>query len=175
MPALVYDTRDNMFTPLRGFYLSVESGIFREWLGSSTDFERVRLLAIAYRPLTSKLFLGARGTVASSFGDAPFYARPFISLRGAPAMAYLGESAGSLEVEARWQFWKRFSAVGFVGGGSAWNEFDEFESQRDITTGGGGIRYEIARQFGLHMGLDVAWGPNEPALYVVFGNPWFRP
>jgi len=175
LPAFVYDNRDNMFTPLRGFYLSAESGIFREWLGSSTDFERVRLLAIAYRPVTSRLFLGARGTVASSFGNAPFYARPYISLRGAPVMAYLGESAGSLELEARWQLWKRFSAVGFVGGGSAWNEFDEFESHRDITTGGGGIRYEIARQFGLHMGLDVAWGPNEPALYVVFGNPWFRP
>lgn len=109
------------------------------------------------------------------FGNAPFYARPYISLRGAPVVAYLGESAVSIEVESRWQFWKRFSAVGFAGAGSAWNDFDDFERQRDIVTGGGGIRYEIARRFGLHMGLDVAFGPDEPALYVQFGNAWFRP
>ena len=70
---------------------------------------------------------------------------------------------------------RRFSAVGFVGTGSAWTDFLDFESSRDIATGGGGFRYEIARRFGLHMGLDVAWGPDEPALYVQFGNAWFRP
>jgi hypothetical protein len=25
------------------------------------------------------------------------------------------------------------------------------------------------------MGLDVAFGPDDPALYVQFGNAWFRP
>ena len=175
MPALVYDTRDNMFTPLNGVCAALEGGIFREWLGSSSDFERVRLTVIGYRPLTRKLYLGARGTVASTFGEAPFYARPFIALRGAPMMAYVGEDAASLEVEARWQFWKRVSAVGFVGTGSAWTDWMDFESSRDIATGGGGFRYEIARRFGLHMGVDIAWGPDEPALYVQFGNAWFRP
>ena len=90
-------------------------------------------------------------------------------------MAYVGESAASVEIEARWQFWKRVSAVGFVGAGSAWTDFMDVESSRDIGTGGGGFRYEIARRFGLHMGVDVAWGPDEPALYVQFGNAWFRP
>ena len=26
----------------------------------------------------------------------------------------------------------------------------------------------IARTYGVHMGLDVAWGPDAPVLYVIF-------
>jgi hypothetical protein len=174
-PALFFDTRSNAFTPLRGIYASLESGVFREWLGSSSDFERVRLMVIGYHPLSRTVFLGARGVVGSSFGDTPFYALPFVFLRGAPVMAYLGEDAASVEAEARWQFWKRISLVGFAGAGSAWNGFDDFENQRNLVTGGTGVRYEIARRYGLHMGFDVAWGPDEPAFYVQFGNAWFRP
>jgi glucose/arabinose dehydrogenase len=42
-------------------------------------------------------------------------------------------------------------------------------------TGGGGFRYELARKYKLHMGLDVAFGPDGPALYVQFGSAWMRP
>jgi hypothetical protein len=33
----------------------------------------------------------------------------------------------------------------------------------------------IARTYGLHMGLDVAAGPDDPVIYVVFGSQWLRP
>jgi hypothetical protein len=33
----------------------------------------------------------------------------------------------------------------------------------------------LARRYGLHMGIDVAVGPDEPIFYVVFGNAWVRP
>jgi hypothetical protein len=70
-------------------------------------------------PLHPKLTLGFRGEGAASFGDEPFYMRPFIYLRGAPAMRYQGEEMAQIEAELRWQFWKRLSLVGFVGGGAA--------------------------------------------------------
>jgi hypothetical protein len=37
---------------------------------------------------------------------------------------------------------------------------------------GGGFRYLLARSFGLRTGLDLARGPEEWAIYVVFGNAW---
>jgi hypothetical protein len=37
-------------------------------------------------------------------------------------------------------------------------------------SGGAGLRYLIARTYGLHMGLDLGVGPNGPILYVVFGS-----
>src|SRR6185436_14252961 len=53
-----------------------------------------------------------------------FYMRPFISLRGAPLMRYQGDEMAQIETELRWQCWKRFSIVGFVGTGVAWNDFE---------------------------------------------------
>ena len=42
-------------------------------------------------------------------------------------------------------------------------------------TGGGGFRYELARRYKPHMGLDLGFGPDGPALYVQFGSAWLRP
>jgi hemolysin activation/secretion protein len=90
-------------------------------------------------------------------------------------MRYLGEEAAQIEAELRWQFWKRFSLVGFVGGGAAWNDLEHFHSTQTIVTGGVGFRYELARKYGIHMGLDVAIGPDNTAVYVQVGSAWARP
>jgi hypothetical protein len=37
------------------------------------------------------------------------------------------------------------------------------------------LRYEIARKFGLHVGIDVARGPEDTAFYLQVGSAWFRP
>jgi len=174
-PSFVYDSRDNVFTPLRGSYTSADVGVFREWLGGSSNFERVQLNGIHFLPFSKSVFLGTRVNAAFSFGDAPFYARPFVHLRGAPVLRYMGKNAGSIEAEGRWQFWRRISVDGFAGVGTAWNQFARFDAQQNVVTGGGGFRYEIARRYGLHMGLDAAFGPIEPTLYFIFGNPWLRP
>ena len=90
-------------------------------------------------------------------------------------MRYIGEHAASLELETRWQFWRRISLVGFMGEGIAWTDLERGENEQTVTTGGGGFRYQLARRHGLHMGVDFAWSPDDFALYVQFGNAWFRP
>jgi hypothetical protein len=64
--------------------------------------------------------------------------------------------------------------VAFGGAGVA--RLDE-RYARDKWAGaaGAGFRYELARKFGLHVGLDVARGPEETAVYLQVGNAWFRP
>jgi hypothetical protein len=106
-----------------------------------------------YVPLHPKLTLGVRGDGSFSFGDVPFYLRPYIDLRGVSKMRYQGEHAAKVEAELRWQFWKRLSLVGF---------------------GGAGFRYELARKYKLHLGIDVAFGPDGAAFYVQLGSAWMR-
>ena len=144
-------------------------------LGGNFDFELVSLALIQYVPLSPRLTLGVKAEGSFSFGDAPFYMRPFISLRGAAIRRYVGEHVANVEGEVRWQFWRRLSLVGFAGTGIAWNDFDRFQSEQTIITGGTGVRYELARRYGLHMGIDVAFGPDDPAIYIQFGSAWFRP
>jgi outer membrane protein assembly factor BamA len=174
-PSLTFDTRDNFFTPNRGTYLEASAGFFSPAFGADQDFQRASLLAMQFVPLSSTLFLGVRAEGAASFGNEPFYLRPFISLRGAPTLRYQGEEVAQIEAELRWQFWKRFSLVGFVGGGAAWNHLEHFNNTKTIVTGGAGLRYELARAYGLHIGLDVARGPDDTAVYIQIGSAWARP
>lgn len=174
-PSLTFDSRDNIFTPSRGTYGELTVGCFSPAFGGDDDFQRVALATMVYIPLHPKWTLGLRGDVNLSFGDEPFYMRPFIHMRGAPAMRYMGEAVAQGEAELRWQFWKRFSLVGFAGAGEAWNNFEHFDNSQVVITGGTGFRYEVARKYGLHMGVDVAFGPDGPVVYIQFGSAWMRP
>ena len=90
-------------------------------------------------------------------------------------MRYQGEEVAQVEAELRWQFWKRFSLMGFAGVGAAWNHFERFQRTQTIPTGGGGFRYEVARKYGIHAGIDVAFGPDNAAVYFQVGSAWARP
>jgi hypothetical protein len=172
---LEFDTRDNVFTPTRGIYAESSYLASREALGASVDFERFEQLVIGWHPVTDSVTLGARANYAWSSDGTPFFLRPYVQLRGVPAMRYQGDQAASLEVEARWQFMGRWSAVVFGGGGTTRTEKNLFGTTQNVGSGGAGFRYEIASRFGLHVGIDVAHSPGTTAFYLVVGNAWFRP
>jgi outer membrane protein assembly factor BamA len=174
-PSFTYDSRDNVFTPTAGDYLEASVGVFSSAFGGDDEFERLRLIAMHYTTLAPTLFLGLRAEGAATFGDEPFYMDPYLSLRGAPIMRYQGEEIAQLEVELRWQFVDRFSVVGFGGAGAAWNDTEQFDDTQTILTGGAGFRYELARSYGLHAGLDVAFSPDNAAVYLQIGSAWARP
>jgi hypothetical protein len=174
-PMLSYDSRGNMFTPVDGTFVEATAGFFAPAFGGDDEFQRHSLIAIHYFPLHADVTLGVRGDATFSFGDVPFYLRPFIALRGAPIMRYQGDEVAQLEAELRWQCWKRFSLVGFAGYGAAWNDFEHLDNKRTVVTGGTGFRYEVARAYGLHMGIDLAFGPDVTAIYIQFGSAWMRP
>jgi surface antigen Omp85-like protein len=175
VPSISYDSRDNIFTPGRGIYFDGSAGFFSPVLGGDDTFQRVGLSYIQYWALRPRVTLGVRGGATFTFGETPFYMLPYVSLRGAPVMRYQGEEEAETEVEARWQFYKRWSVVGFAGGGAAWNDFERLDDRVGVVTGGTGMRYELAHKYGLHAGVDVAFGPDGTAFYIQFGSAWFRP
>ena len=175
LPSLNLDTRDTVFTPVRGVYLELSANVAGKWLGGDNNFVRPSLTAIQYLPLPHDFYFGLNLQGSASFGDAPFYMRPYISLRGVPVMRYQGEEVLSLEGELRWQFWKRFSILGFVGAGNAWNNFENLDNSQGVVSGGGGFRYELARKYGIHMGADLAFSRDTTAFYIQVGSAWMRP
>jgi len=172
---LEYDTRDNVFTPTRGIYAETSWLTSRESLGSTDNFERFQQIVMGWQPLSHGVTLGARGNYAWSSDGTPFFLRPFIQLRGVPAVRYQGDQAASIEVEGRWRFSGRWSGVAFAGAGRTRTAGDGFSGSQNVGSGGFGLRYELARKFGLDVGLDVAHSPGTTAIYLVVGNGWFRP
>src|SRR4030095_13674179 len=121
---LEYDSRDNIFTPTRGIYAASGYLASRESLGRSVDFERFDQVLMGWHPLRRDVTLGARGDYGWSSDGTPFFLRPYIMLRGVPAMRYQGDQAASFEIEARWQFYGRWSVVAFGGAGTTWSRND---------------------------------------------------
>jgi hypothetical protein len=174
-PIIEFDSRDNVFTPTRGVYAESSLLASREALGATDDFERFQQVLIGWHPIRYDVTLGAYGNYAWSSSGTPFFLRPFVELRGVPAMRYQGDQAASVEVEARWQFFGRWSVVVFGGAGTTRTTQGAFSATQNIGSGGFGFRYELARKFGLHAGLDVAHSPGTTAIYFTVGNAWFRP
>jgi len=173
---LEYDSRNNILTPTRGLYSETSYLASREALGASVDFARFHEILIGWLPLPHEVTVGARADYAWSSADTPFFLRPYIDLRGVAAMRYQGAQAASLEVEARWQCYGRWSVVPFLGVGTTRLERSVSSSNgQSVASGGIGFRYELARKFGLHVGLDVAHSPGTTAVYIQVGNAWFRP
>ena len=174
-PSLTYDSRDGLFTPSRGTFVEFRAGLFASALGGDDEFQRISLVAMQYVPVHPRFIVGVRGDGGFTYGDSPFYARPSVVLRGAPVLRYQRDNLAQAELEVRYQFWKRLSAVAFGGYGVVWNNLDTLERQLSVTTGGVGFRYELARRQKLHMGFDVAYGPDGAAFYIQFGSAWARP
>lgn len=173
--AATFDSRDNFFTATRGIYVEASFSPYGTWLGGDDDFEKLSITSIQYAALPYRLYVGVRDDVQASFGDTPFYMKPFIGLRGVPLMRYQGDETASLEAELRFQFWGRWSLVGFGGGGIAWNDFERVDATQTVVSGGGGFRYELARRYGIHAGVDVAFSRDTAAFYIQVGSAWMRP
>ena len=170
-----FDTRDNVFTPTQGIYAESSYLASREALGASADFERFQQVLMGWQPLPHKVTVGARGNYAWSSSGTPFFLRPYVQLRGVPAIRFQGDQAASVELEARWQFFGRWSAVVFGGAGTTRTDKDAFAATQNVGSGGAGFRYELASKFGLNAGIDIAHSPGTTAVYFVVGNAWFRP
>ena len=171
---LYYDKRDNLFTPNKGIYAGVRYVYYDHFLGSDRKFQRLFTHFIGYLPLTKQLYAALRLDLQSSFEDAPFYMRPFISLRGVPAMRYQGKTTYLAETEFRWDFTYRWSLVGFTGYGRALPVNEKWLNKMTAYNFGFGFRYLLARLYGVRMGMDIARGPEDWAFYLQFGSSWFR-
>ena len=119
--------------------------------------------------------LGLRGDYQWSSDGTPFFLRPYIKLRGVEAMRYQGDEMASAEIEARWQWRPRWSLVGAAGYGRAHTDRELFSATRDVASGAVGFRYQLARLFGMHAGMDLGFSDGTTAIYFQIGNAWFRP
>ncbi len=168
---LNYDSRDNLFTPNNGIAAELKAMDFNTRWGSDQNYSRYNATFLNYTPIYDKFVLGLRAAAKAVEGNAPFYAYPFIDMRGVKSMQFQGDKTLLGEAELRWTFMPRWTLVGFGGAGKAFNDGNKSNSDL-IYTKGAGIRYLIASKLGLQMGLDIAKGPDNTAFYIQFGSSW---
>jgi hypothetical protein len=165
---VVYDSLNNTFTPSSGIQSETLYSRYDESFGGDYDYDSlVTKNQVHFAPLEN-VTAGVRLNGSFVSGDVPFYALPYIEMRGIPAMRYQGEDVVVAELQTNWAFHPRWSAVAFFGAGRATNT--GLEDAPTHPAGGFGFRYMGVRKLGLNMGLDFAKGPEDEVIYISFGT-----
>lgn len=167
-----YDSRDNIFYPSRGIYAELEAQFARAGLGSTQSFNMYNARGYTWLPVARTLILGLRADTRFSSGDVPFYAQPYVDLRGVQKGRYQDRNAVMAEVELRWDVTPRWSLLGFTGTGKAYGRWHDFSDAATIYSVGAGFRYMIARKLGVAIGVDVAHSKGQNAFYMQAGSAW---
>lgn len=167
-----YDSRNTIFTPSSGMSARFEYKNFGSTWGGDYDFNDYIANVLHYTPIGDYSSLGLRLNGETVNGDVPYFAYPFVSMRGIPAMRYQGKSVGVAELEYLWGVTPRWSLV-FFGGVGKTTEINRFRGEGETVAAGGiGFRYRLAKAFGLQAGIDVARGPEETSVYLTVGSAW---
>lgn len=173
---VTYDTRNNQFSPREGTKAGLKVDYHRKAFGGQFDYQKYNAYAQHYTRLSQKWGLGVRGDVKSISDNVEFpasiYARPFVEMRGIAAMRYQADNTALGELELSYDIDDRWTILGFVGAGTAFNHDESIRKSQIHYTRGGGFRYLIARQLGMRVGIDVAKGPEEWTTYIQFGSAW---
>lgn len=171
-----YDSRNSQFNPVTGFYYSARLMRFDDAIGSDVDYTNYRLSALNYWQFAEKFNLGWRvefdGVSASDDTRLPPYVPPAIRMRGIPAARYQGNGVALTELQLDYQLSYRWKVGAFVGAGRAANSFGDLSDAPTVVSKGLGFRYLIARRYDFVMGLDVARGPEDTAVYIKAGSTW---
>jgi hypothetical protein len=170
--SLEYDSRDNSFSPSSGWLGMIEGNFYLPGIGSDASFQSYRGHAYGYWPLGEHFVLGGRADLRWANGDIPFYRLPYIDLRGIGSARYQDTRTGVLETELRWKVTRRWALIGFAGAGRTWGRHNSFGDGPSQVSKGAGVRYLIARQLGMQVGLDYAWGPEDDTFYIQVGSAW---
>lgn len=168
------DTRDQVYSPTRGQRLQAVLTAYAPWLGASFEAKGLGLRWTRYGRGLGDGVLGLRVAADASRGEPPFYLRPYVALRGVPALRYAGEDVYSAELEHRWPVGERWDLIAFGGAGHARSRREGGQGSASVGAGGLGVRFKARKYFGMTFGVDVAHGPDGIATYIQIGNAWAR-
>ena len=164
------DTRDDDYWPSHGSLARLKSWFYASGLGSSRDFQRYVFFWSWYTRLRERLVLATNVNGLGAAGDVPFYALPALGtgqggLRGYTQGRYRDRVAITAQAEARYHLKGRFGGVVFGGFGQVAPDVSDLGKAEVLPAGGAGLRFQLTRNYPMHMRFDYAWGKNESLFY----------
>lgn len=160
----LYDTRKNIYYPTKGVQASVSLLANPEWLGSDSIFNSIRAYGNWYFKMRKNDVLAARVSIFSGIGNVPFTGQHAIGgndIRGYTNGKYRGNQAYAAQAEYRWNFYKKWGAVGFFG-----FAFTEAPYSGILPGGGVGIRFKAIPSRNINVGVDGALGKGDKGIYL---------
>jgi hypothetical protein len=168
----VLDSRDNTSMPDTGRLLELTFWRYDDFIGGDFNYWNGKLKLLSFHQLHEKFVLGFRLDYSTIDGRAPFFAIPYVNLRGIPALRFQGDNVTVAEIEGRFNITPKWALIGFAGTGAVSSDNPVIDTQQSINSYGLGGRYKIFDAQNIWVGLDVAKGPEEANWYIQVGHAW---
>jgi hypothetical protein len=167
-----WDTRDNTTNPRRGQLVELSAWRYDDSIGGDYNYWLGKIKVLSFHKLSDKSTLGLRLDFSGVDERPPFFAVPFVKLRGIPALRYQNKIAGAVEVEGRYLIRPAWEVSAFAGLGYTSDDFAIYENPDSIYNFGIGGRYRIFESHNVWAGIDIARGPEDWNWYIQVGHPW---
>lgn len=167
---LTYDSRDNNYYPTTGQWFETKLTDYRDTWGGEDNYQKTTTYINHYQPVTNDLVIALRANLQTSDGDTPFFDLPTLSMRGFSRDRYRDQYTISLHSEARYKFLPRWGVTGFYEAGWFNNSGSDLFDDETINTIGAGLRWQVAKEQGMNLGVDVAYSSDDYTIYVQVGE-----
>lgn len=156
----VYDTRDVLTYPHRGFYINLSQCFRPRFMGNDYAFSTTELQVDAYQRVWKGAILAEDFRTMLNFGNPSWGMMALLgnsnSMRGYYEGRYRDKHKMEAQVELRQHVWKRNSLTTWVGAGTIFHKFSEMRSRHILPNFGIGYRWEFKKN--VNVRLDYGFG-----------------
>ena len=172
---MTWDSRNNAFSPSKGFYAQYSLTGYQDYLGSDFNFRINNLDVRKYFSLPSERVLAMQFNLISTKGEVPIRNMTNIGtnsyMRGYYEGRYQDKNLTAVQTEFRTPIWKRLGAVVFAGAGKVGAHFrDLWNFDHLKPTAGMGLRFAISPKEKLNLRLDAGIGKQSHGTYLNMGE-----
>lgn len=153
----LYDTRDNIFFPTKGWYLEGSFYNGATWLGADFGYTKFEFDARYFKKIKEKQVLAANLFFGTRSNNTPFQDLNYLGTkrtRGFDNRRFLDNTELSLTTEYRFPIWKRFNGAFFGSASTVSPSIGDVFSTTYRGAIGGGLRYVINKEEGTRLRVD---------------------
>lgn len=161
--SLLYDSRDFLTNAYQGYYLRVDQRFSPAFLGNDYAFSSTELTTSYYRRVWKGGVLAGQFHTLLNYGETPWGLMATLgssySMRGYYEGRYRDKCAMDAQLELRQHVWKRNGVAAWVGLGTIFPKFSEFDAGRILPNYGVGYRWEFKKR--VNVRLDLGFGKHQ--------------
>ncbi len=158
----IYDTRDNVLFPFKGYYVTISNHFYPKWLGTQFPLTNLNLDARYYWNFYKSHVIASNIYSNFNFDEAPFKMMAQLGgqnlMRGYFQGRYRDQNMVTIQTEYRFPIYWRFIGVVFAGVGDVFDSFNQLSFNNLKISGGGGLRFTVDAKERINLRFDYAWG-----------------
>ena len=170
----IYDSRNNVFFPERGWYVESSLQHDNSWTGSDFNYTTFTVDASTYFTTAWNHVVALNGYGVFQRGEPPFHLLAMLGgsrkLRGYFEGRFRDKNLLLGQVAYRSPLFWRIGAVAFLGYGGVAPQIADFSLNDFLLAGGAGLRFTLDPEKGINIRFDAGFGQGTSGYYLTIGE-----